>query len=79
MDRTVSAADANRGFSRILREVRGGQSFIVTAHGAPVARIVPINEPDVARVAARKKLLEWLSTREAIDVGSWKREELYDD
>jgi prevent-host-death family protein len=39
MDQTISAADANRRFSRILRNVRDGQTFVVTAHGKPVARI----------------------------------------
>ena len=37
MDETVSAAEANRAFSRLLRGVRAGRSYLVTAHGRPVA------------------------------------------
>ncbi|TIP01752.1 MAG: type II toxin-antitoxin system prevent-host-death family antitoxin, partial [Mesorhizobium sp.] len=44
MDEAVSAADANRRFSYILREVREGQSYVVTSHGRPVARIVPADK-----------------------------------
>ncbi|TIV74086.1 MAG: type II toxin-antitoxin system prevent-host-death family antitoxin, partial [Mesorhizobium sp.] len=36
MDEAVSAADANRRFSHILRAVREGQSYVVTSHGRPV-------------------------------------------
>lgn len=43
MDQTVSAAEANRSFSRLLREVREGQSFTITAHGRAVARLVPLS------------------------------------
>jgi prevent-host-death family protein len=41
--KTVSAAEANRQFSRILREVRAGETVLVTSRGEPVAKIVPAN------------------------------------
>ncbi len=44
MEKSFSAANANRKFSRVLRDVREGQSYIVTSHGKPVARIAPIKE-----------------------------------
>jgi prevent-host-death family protein len=53
MAQSVSAAEANRNFSHILREVRGGASYVVTAHGKPVARIVPFDQDDAARASAR--------------------------
>lgn len=34
--RQVSAADADREFLRILREVREGETFTVTSRGEPV-------------------------------------------
>ena len=37
----MQAAEANRNFSRVLREVTEGRSYLVTSHGRPVARIVP--------------------------------------
>ena len=42
MVETVSATDANGDFSRILRDVRNGHSYVVASHGRPIARIVPM-------------------------------------
>ena len=33
MERTITATEANREFSRIFREVASGESYVVTAHG----------------------------------------------
>jgi len=60
MDETISAAAANRQFSRILRGVQEGRSFLVTSHGKPVARIVPCDQVQLAMVAARAELLDRL-------------------
>ncbi len=79
MEKAISAADANRSFSRLLREVREGHSYVVTAHGTPVARIVPVDREDKARAAAREVLLARLRGQPAIDIGPWTRDELYDD
>nr|WP_294549590.1 type II toxin-antitoxin system prevent-host-death family antitoxin [uncultured Rhodopila sp.] len=78
MDRAISAAEANRSFSRLLREVREGRSYVVTAHGKPVARIVPCDAAGVAREKARAALLERLAGQPVIDVGPWTRDELYE-
>jgi prevent-host-death family protein len=77
METAVSAAEANRSFSHILREVRGGVCYVVTAHGKPVARIVPWKPADAARDAARAALLQRLRAQPATDVGRWNREDLY--
>ncbi|HVA12753.1 MAG TPA: type II toxin-antitoxin system prevent-host-death family antitoxin [Stellaceae bacterium] len=79
MDKAISAADANRQFSRVLREVREGRSYVVTAHGEPVAKIVPINAGDQARAGARRALLAKLRGQKPRKVGRWTRDELYDD
>ncbi|HEV8677905.1 MAG TPA: type II toxin-antitoxin system prevent-host-death family antitoxin [Stellaceae bacterium] len=78
MDKVVSAAQANRSFSQLLRSVREGDSYVVTSHGRPVARIVPIRE-DAVRKRARELLLARLRSQPAIDIGPWTREELYED
>lgn len=78
MDQLIPAAEANRSFSRLLREVQGGQSFIVTAHGKPVARIVPCDTAETARDAARALLLKRLAAQPVVDVGRWSRDELYE-
>jgi len=78
MDQAISAAEANRSFSRLLREVRDGRSFVVTAHGRPVARIVPCHEADQAREKARSALLLRLAGQPVVDIGPWTRDELYE-
>jgi prevent-host-death family protein len=80
MDDSISAADANRGFSSLLRRVRQGRSVVVTSHGKPVAKIVPIGEhDDPTAQGARATLLARLRAQAVIDVGHWTRDELYED
>ena len=79
MDQSISAAEANRNFSMLLRSVRDGQSYVVTSHGKPIARIIPADEPDPAAEGARLALLTRLRNQPVIDVGRWTRDELYED
>lgn len=79
MNKAISAAEANRNFSRVLREVRDGQSYVVTAHGKPIAKIVPIGDGDDARARAKRTLLAHLRRQKARDIGPWTRNELYED
>jgi len=79
MDKIVSAAEANRRFSQLLRAVRDGDCYVVTAHGRPVARIVPVTGDDRVREKARELLLARLRSQPAVDVGPWTRDELYED
>ena len=65
--------------SRVLRSVREGDSYIVTAHGRPVAKIIPIGDDEAVRDKAREILLARLRAQPAIDIGPWTREELYED
>ena len=75
----VSAADANRRFSEILRSVRDGRSVTVTSHGKPVARIVPISRSDASSDGARAALLIRLRAEPVVTVAPWSRDELYED
>ena len=79
VDEAVSAADANRKFSQILRAVRAGRSYVVTSHGKPVARLVPVGTRDDLSAAARKALLDRLRSERVTDIGPWTRDELYED
>jgi prevent-host-death family protein len=79
MTKLVSAADANRRFSQLLRSVRDGNSYVVTAHGKPVARIVPITSDDRVADAARAALIEHLRAQAPVNAGRWTRAELYED
>jgi prevent-host-death family protein len=78
MENTVSAADANRQFSRLLHAVRAGGSYIVTSHGKPVAKIVPAGAPARAAAGAHQALLARLEQQPVVDAGSWTRDELYE-
>ena len=79
MEKAVSAADANRRFSELLRAVRRGRSVLVTSHGKPVARIVPAAERDRTQRAARSTLLTRLRAERVVTIGRWRRDELYED
>jgi prevent-host-death family protein len=79
MDEIVSAAEANRNFSQILRSVREGQSYVVTSHGRPVARIVPAEGQEHLASHLKTALLARLRSQPIAPVGPWTRDELYDD
>jgi prevent-host-death family protein len=79
MDEAISAAEANRAFSRLLRKVREeDRTFVVTSHGKPVAKLVPYGSAEASREAARTSLLARLARQPAQDVGRWTRDELYE-
>lgn len=78
--KSVSAALANRNFSRLLRDVREGRSYVITSHGKPVARLVPVDARDDVREAARRILFTRLRSQAATpSIGPWTRDELYED
>jgi prevent-host-death family protein len=80
MGKATSAAEANRNFSALLRQVREGQSCVITSHGKPVAKLIPIVARDEPRRAAKRVLLERLRSQPAtFPVGRWTRDELYED
>jgi prevent-host-death family protein len=77
---SVSAADANRYFSRILSDVKRGESCVITSHGRAVARLVPIEPEDRTRAAGKASLLARLSEQQSDGVSvRWTRDELYED
>ncbi len=78
MDKVIQATEANRQFSHLLRDVQNGQTYVVTSHGRPVARIVPVDAEREARLEARRRLLIRLRSQPAIDIGPWTRDELYE-
>jgi prevent-host-death family protein len=79
MNKAVSAADANRRFSELLRTVKKGQSVVVTSHGKPVAKVSPVVEDDLAAEGARSALFTRLRKERVVNAGRWTRDELYDD
>lgn len=80
MEKTITATEANRTFSEILRDVAKGNAYTITSHGREVARLVP---PATDDMAAKERLyrdhMERLRNQPAIDIGPWTRDELYED
>jgi prevent-host-death family protein len=75
----ISASEANRSFSSLLRQVAQGQRFTVLSHGRPVATIAPAQEARASRRASRRALLARLAQQPAAgEPRSWTRDELYD-
>lgn len=79
--RTVSAREANQGFSKLLQAVVEGEEVVITRRGKPVARMAPID--DGARDVEREAMLDRLIAhwREGVDLGepvTWTRDELYE-
>ncbi len=66
MEEAVSAADANRKFSLLLRGVREGRRYVVTSHGKPVARLIPARKTASTRrrrsARARRCCRAWKSS-----------------
>jgi prevent-host-death family protein len=79
MEKLVSAADASRNFSKLLRTVREGKSYLVTSHGKAVAKIVPADKDERVSQRARAALLKRLRSEPVASIGSWKRDELYEN
>jgi prevent-host-death family protein len=80
VEKPISAAEANRRFSKVLRSVREGRSVVVTSHGKPVAKIVPAGQRDNGSAwRARAALVARLRAEPVIDVGRWTRDDLYED
>jgi prevent-host-death family protein len=78
--KTVTAAEANRQFSAVLRAVAQGERVTVTSRGQPVATIEPIRaRSSGARAsAAKRRLLARLAEQPAAGARDWSREQLYD-
>jgi prevent-host-death family protein len=75
----VNAADANRSFSKLLREVAQGESFTVLSHGRPVATLSPAQNQSREQRQSRTTLLKRLSLEPVTDQQrTWTRDELYD-
>ena len=71
-------ANANRNFSKLLRDVRDRGSYVITAHGKPEAKIIPFTTRDAVAAAAKGALLKRLRSQRGTDIGRWTRDALYE-
>lgn len=78
---TVTASEANRSFSKLLRAVEQGERVEITSHGRKVAVLAPIEQQVPSReqrLSALEKLKKRWANQEFKVVGPWTREELYE-
>jgi len=76
--KTVTAAEANRQFSRVLRDISQGETFTVVSRGKPVATIAPAKSADAQHRAAKAALVDRLRKQKSSGERNWTRDELYD-
>jgi prevent-host-death family protein len=76
--KTISAADANRQFSSLLRDVAKGQAITVLSRGKPVATIAPPGSGGIERQVAKRNLIERLRQQKPSGARNWTRDELYE-
>jgi prevent-host-death family protein len=74
----VSAAEANRRFSALLRRVQQGERMTITSRGRPVAELVPPGQNDAVRAAAFEPVLKAKRKLPMVWVGPFDRAELYE-
>lgn len=81
--KTITASDANRNFSGVMREVANGEQFVIVSRGSPVATIAPMGRNSEERQEARAALLRRLKIQIAEGCPSgprdWTRDDLYDE
>lgn len=56
MLKTITATDANRRFSELLRLIESGDTFIVTSHGRPRIRMERVSEDMLKREGLATRL-----------------------
>jgi prevent-host-death family protein len=75
----ITASNANRGFSNLLREVRKGEEITILSRGTPVAKITSVNSASLQKNAMKTLLLSRLKTQSVTGSRNWTRDELYKD
>jgi prevent-host-death family protein len=82
MVKTVSAAQANREFSKLLRAAASGERVVVTSRGKAVAEIVPATTSTKADEAEQDAAVEAffveLAQRPAENFPRATRDDMYD-
>lgn len=76
----VSAREANQKFSKLLTEVANGQEVVITRHGKPVARLVPVQDTTAARKreVAIKRMVEMMERGFPLGGLRFTRDEIYE-
>jgi prevent-host-death family protein len=68
---TVGAFEAKTHLSALLERVAQGESFTITRHGKPVARLVPAEPRDPERIKAAIRRMREIAARQTLG-GDWR-------
>jgi hypothetical protein len=79
MEKAVSAADANRKFSKLLRIVSEGHSYVATSHGKGGRQDSAHGEEWCCNTRCPVCAFEEVASEAAVNIGRWSRDELYED
>jgi prevent-host-death family protein len=79
MKKTMTVTDANREFSKLIKAVKKGDSFILTSHGEAVAKITPIERDTEEAERKKAEFIEYLRAKPVRNIGRWTRDELHED
>jgi prevent-host-death family protein len=76
----ITARDANQNFSKLLAEVANGREVLITRHGTPVARMLPVlaTRESKKRAAAIRRLRARMKRGLSLGGARFNRDELYD-
>ena len=77
--KTITAANANRGFSNLLKEVSKGDEIVILSRGKPVAKITSVDSAALNKSGMKNILLSRLKAQNATGSRNWTRRQLYDD
>ncbi len=69
---TVGAFEAKTHLSSLLERVAQGEEIIITRHGKPLARLVPVNVADRSRIDSAISKLKVLRKNCTLDDISWQ-------
>lgn len=69
---TVGTFEAKKHLSSLLERVAQGEEIIITRHGKPLARLVPANVADRARIDSEIAKLKVLRKNCTLDGISWQ-------
>jgi prevent-host-death family protein len=67
MSQLIGTLEAKNNLSQLIDRAAAGESIVITRHGVPVARLVPVGAPD--RAAARQAVQEWKRLRSGNRLG----------
>jgi len=75
---TIDAIDAKTRFSELIDRAAAGEEFIITRHGSPIARLIPVKKPSTPQ--ERREAIERMrKLSERLTLGGLKIKDLINE